>query len=57
MYKLAQCVTKHNVREPMNCHLAFLMRLSNCHVGVMQNQRDFGGASYTRIYVRLLGPS
>ena len=41
MYKLTRCVKKHNVREPMNRHLAFLMRFSRCHVGVMNsNQRN-----------------
>ena len=27
MYKFTQCVKKHDVREPTNCHHAFLMRL------------------------------
>ena len=35
MYKLTRCVKKHNMREPMNRHHAFLMRYSRCHVGVM----------------------
>ena len=37
MYKLTRCVKKHRVREPMNRHLAFLMRFSRCHVGVMNS--------------------
>ena len=35
MYKLTRCVKKHNLHEPMNCHHAFLMRYSRCHVGVI----------------------
>ena len=31
MYKLTRCVKKHNMREPMNRHHAFLMRYSRCH--------------------------
>ena len=37
MYKLTRCVKKHKVREAMKCHLAFLMRFSRCHVGVINS--------------------
>ena len=40
MYKLTQCVKKHNVGELMNHRLTFLMRFSRGHVGVMNFVTD-----------------
>ena len=47
MYKLTRkddVSKKHNVRDPISRHHAFLMRFSRCQVGVMNsNQRDQSG--------------